>query len=379
MEFNLNKLISLRKELHKNPEVAGNEFFTVQRINNYIIRFKPDEVIAGLGGNGIAFLYKGVKKGPTVMFRCELDALPIAEMNQFSHRSVRNGVSHTCGHDGHMAIIAGMAEVLSKSPPPAGCVILLFQPEEETGQGARKLLDDPQFNRLKPDYVFALHNLPGFPMHSVIVKDGIFSSASIGLIVELKGKTSHASEPENGISPAFAMAAILNKFKKHAMPGQNPGRVKIITPVHLELGEKAFGTSPGYGKMLFTLRATHAKDFEMLKNSVIQTIEQVAHENKLHLQHEWVEEFPNTKNDTFSNVIVRKAAEQAGFSAETIAFPFRWSEDFGHFLNKYPGALFGLGSGINQPALHNPDYDFPDELIETGIRIFSNIYKTILK
>ena len=90
-------------------------------------------------------------------------------------------------------------------------------------------------------------------------------------------------------------------------------------------------------------------------------------------------EFPSSKNDKFSNVIVRKAAKELGLSVETIVFPFRWSEDFGHFLEKYPGALFGLGSGIDQPALHNPDYDFPDELIETGIRIFSNIYKTILK
>lgn len=379
MEFDLKKLINLRKELHKNPELAGNESLTAQRIKNYIIQYEPDEIIDSLGGDGIAFLYKGLKKGPTVLFRCELDALPITEINQFSYRSTKSEVSHKCGHDGHMTILAGMAEVLSKRPPPIGRVILLFQPAEETGQGAQKVLDDTQFLSLKPDYVFALHNLPGFPMNTVLVKDDIFSSASIGLIVQLMGKTSHASEPEKGISPAFAMASILNKFKRYAMPGQNPDRIKIITPINVGLGEKAFGTNPGFAEMLFTLRATHSKDFENIKRFTIENIERIARDNKLHLQYDWVEEFPNSKNDKFSNVIVRKASKQAGLHEEMLLYPFRWSEDFGHFLEKYPGALFGLGSGLNQPALHNPDYDFPDEIIASGISIFSNIYKLILR
>ena len=97
------------------------------------------------------------------------------------------------------------------------------------------------------------------------------------------------------------------------------------------------------------------------------------------MEFEWVEEFPNTNNDLTCNNIVLKAAKNSDLSTEKLLFPFRWSEDFGHFLEKYPGALFGLGAGIDQPALHNPDYDFPDELIESGIKIFSNIYKIILK
>jgi metal-dependent amidase/aminoacylase/carboxypeptidase family protein len=99
----------------------------------------------------------------------------------------------------------------------------------------------------------------------------------------------------------------------------------------------------------------------------------------MQMEFEWVEEFPNTKNDLACNQIIQKAANQQNLPTEQIAFPFRWSEDFGHYLEKYPGALFGLGAGTDQPALHNPDYDFPDELIETGIRVFSTIYKIILQ
>ena len=123
--------------------------------------------------------------------------------------------------------------------------------------------------------------------------------------------------------------------------------------------------------------------FESLKKFIISTVQNSAKKvtpfNELHLEYEWVEEFPNTQNDSTCNKIILKAAKQAGLTTEKLLFPFRWSEDFGHFLKNYPGVLFGLGAGTDQPALHNPDYDFPDELIEAGVQMFCNIYNVILK
>jgi amidohydrolase len=383
MNPNIAELVSLRQELHKNPELSGNEIETARYIRKYVNRFEPDLTIEGLGGNGMAFVFKGEKPGPSVLFRCELDALPIDEINDFSYRSLTHGVSHKCGHDGHMAIICGLAEAIRKNPPENGSVVLLFQPAEETGQGARLVLEDQKFEEINPDYVFALHNLPGYPLNHILVKDNIFSSASIGLIVRLKGKTSHASEPEKGQSPAFVMASILKKVEKYALPGIDPSRVKLITPVYTRLGEKTFGTNPGYAEMMFTIRATHARDFKNLKQFVIKTLEksidQITPGDKLFFEYEWVEEFPISINDSICNNIVLASAKQALLNSEKLFFPFRWSEDFGHFLAKYPGAIFGLGSGLRQPALHNPDYDFPDELLQAGVSIFHNIYKTILK
>jgi len=383
MNIHLDNLVKLRKKLHHFPELSGNEGETAMLIKKYITSFQPDDIIENLGGFGIAFVYRSFLEGPTVLFRCELDALPIDEINQLSYRSTKNGISHKCGHDGHMAIICGLAETISKNPPETGKVVLLFQPAEETGQGAKQVLEDPKFKKIKPDYVFALHNLPGYPTNHIVVKDNIFSSASIGLIVRLKGKTSHASEPEKGHSPAFLLAAILKKVEKYSLPGIDPSRVKLITPVYTRLGEKAFGTNPGYAEMMFTIRATHTRDITNLKKFILRSIEksmdQIDPEHKLFMEYEWVEEFPNSVNDSICNNIVLKAAKQAQLSSKKLLFPFRWSEDFGHFLKIYPGALFGLGSGLKQPALHNPDYDFPDELIEAGVSIFYNIYKTILK
>lgn len=372
-------LEEFRKELHRNPELSDNEKQTALRIKNFISEFGPDEIIEGIGGYGLAFVFRGDKEGPCILFRSELDALPIDEVNTFSYRSVEAGISHKCGHDGHMTILSGFAEVIAGDRPKKGSIVLLFQPSEETGQGARRVLKDPKFKTIKPDYVFALHNLPGYQLGSVIVKENIFSSASIGLITRLKGKTSHAAEPEKGLNPAFAMAAVLSEFEKFNNTERKEERIQIITPIFVRLGEKAFGTNPGYAEMMFTIRATFTEDFEMLKKYTLENIREQVSAAGLQLEHEWIEEFPNTMNNSECVEIIKQAAHLSDIKIEELKYPFRWSEDFGHFLKDFKGAIFGIGSGMDQPALHNPDFDFPDELIETGINMFNNISKIVLK
>lgn len=132
--FDLDKVIELRHELHQNPELSDNEFVTAERIVNFLTHYNPSELIRGIGGNGIACIFKGQVDGPSVLFRCDMDALPIDETNDFEYKSKETGVSHKCGHDGHMAIIAGLADVFSKNPPRKGQVVLLFQPSEENGR-----------------------------------------------------------------------------------------------------------------------------------------------------------------------------------------------------------------------------------------------------
>ncbi|MBN2175548.1 MAG: amidohydrolase [Bacteroidales bacterium] len=373
----LSSLIDLRKDLHRHPELSDHETGTALRIKKAVSPFKPDKIVENIGGNGLALIFKGAHPGPAVMFRCELDALPIDEINNFFHRSEIYGTSHKCGHDGHMAILVGMAQLLQQTPPFRGRVILLFQPAEETGQGAIRVLNDPKFKKLEPDYIFALHNLPGYPKNTLLIKDGVFASASTGLKSHLSGKTSHAAEPEKGLNPALVMANIIKDLEKYMLPGNDHNKIKIVTPIYARLGEKAFGTSPGFAEMMFTIRATMADDFEDIKRFVLETIRKNAELKNIKLENKWVEEFPNTVNDPECNKIVIRAAQESNLTLLNLESPFRWSEDFGHFLANYPGALFGLGSGTGQPALHNPDYDFPDDILETGIKIFYNIYKII--
>ncbi len=375
--FDLQKIIELRHELHQNPELSDSEFITAERIANFLIQYNPTQLIRGIGGNGIACIFKSNEEGPSVLFRCDMDALPIEEENDFEYRSKEKGVSHKCGHDGHMAIMAGLADLFSKKPPEKGQVVLLFQPSEENGQGARRVLNDEKFKELKIDYAFALHNSPGFPEGEILLKKETFASASKGVIIKLFGKTSHAAEPENGISPAIAMSNIVKELT--FLPNENRfSDFNIVTVVYARLGEIAFGTSPGNAEIMATMRSYSNEDMQILTERAQSIVKENAFRHNLEFDISFTEEFPATVNDEQCVKDIEVASEPNDLKHRYLPEPFHWSEDFAHFTQKFPGALFGLGSGENHPQLHNQDYDFPDSIIENGVKIFYEIYSQIV-
>ena len=373
----INSVVRLRKELHKNPEVSGKEVETAKRVISFLENYPPDELIAGLGTTGFIAIYKGKSAGKTVLFRCELDALPIEETNTFEHRSLINGVSHKCGHDGHMAILCGLAIELHQKKPESGTVILLFQPAEEDGSGAQKVLLDPKFALLQPDYVFALHNLPGFPIHQIIVKNETFTCAVNSIIIKLKGKTAHAGEPEKGINPALAIAAIINEFNVAIQSDPTKENYCLITPIYSKIGKKAYGVSAGIGEIHFTVRSDSNLQMRNIELALENLAQSIAKAHQLKCKTSWTQSFQANENDKTAVTFIKKAANFNDFELFEKEKPFTWGEDFGLFTQHYPGAMFGLGSGINTPALHNPDYDFPDEIIVTGIAVFHHISKQI--
>ncbi len=374
-------LASLRKKLHENAEISGKESKTSEIIQSLLLQTNPAEIIMRLGGNGIAAIFTGKMEGPTILFRCELDALPIPEIMSLDHASKSEGVSHKCGHDGHMTIMIGFAQRLLEKPLNSGKVVLLFQPSEETGEGARLVIDDPNFKTEipKPDFVFALHNLPGFPLGQIVIRENTFASASIGMIVDLKGSTSHASEPHLGRSPAMALAQIIQGLS--AVPQFHTALHEAcqVTIIHARLGEVAFGTSPGNGQVMATLRTYSSEVLETLKNVCQRFVENIARANDLDYKVHWREEFPATINHEEAVDLIKESAIERKLPIYQSPVPFPWSEDFGHFTRSYNGALFGIGAGEKQPPLHHPTYDFPDELIETGIGMFETIMHRTLK
>lgn len=374
---NLHNLIELRKELHRYPEVSGNEIETGKRIISFLKNYPPDEMISDLGSTGFAAIYNGKNQGKTVLFRCELDALPIEEINTFEHRSTIEGVSHKCGHDGHIAILCGLATKLYKNKPETGSVILLFQPAEEDGSGAAKVFSHPNFKVLKPDYVFALHNLPGYLTNQIVVKSGTFTCAVNSLIINLQGKTAHAGEPEKGKNPASAIGEIITEFNLLIQHDISQENYCLITPIYINMGTKAYGVSAGAGEIHYTVRSNsnlQMQDIEIALENVAQTI---ASKHNLKCGTKWIQNFKANSNNDNTVEIIRKAAKMNHFELLEREKPFTWGEDFGLFTQHYSGAMFGLGSGIDTPALHNPDYDFPDEIITTGVAMFYQISKEI--
>ncbi len=374
----IKELTKLRKEIHKNPELSGKENNTAKRIISFAKSFHPNRIIQNIGGKGIAVIFYGKEKGPTVLIRCELDALPISETNKFKHRSTKTNVSHKCGHDGHMAIVSGLIPLLSKRKIKKGKVALLYQPAEETGEGAEKVVNDTKFNSINPDFVFALHNIPGFEKGKIMLRENEFAAASKGMIIKLYGKTSHAAEPENGRNPALAISELISSL--NSLPQRIKGikDYSLVTIIHSIIGERAFGTSPGYAELMLTLRTFKNEDMKLLTRQAIKRVYNISGRNKLKCTIEFTEEFPATVNDKRCIELIKKASIENNLKIGSLTKPFRWSEDFGHFTNKFKGALFGLGSGKSHPSLHNSDYDFPDEIIVPGVKVFYSIINQIL-
>ncbi len=372
------ELTALRRELHRTAEPSGAERATAARIVGELEALGPDRLVQSLGGHGVAAELRGREPGPTVLLRADLDALPIAETIDLNHGSRRPGVAHKCGHDGHMAMAVGVARRLAAGRPARGRLIVLFQPAEETGEGAAAVIADPAFDDLKPDFAVAVHNLPGFELGEVVVRPGPFACASRGLTIELEGATSHAAEPDHGRSPALAVAQIIESWSAARQLFTGLDEATQATVIHASLGSRAFGTSPGNGTISATLRSSSDDAIDRIEARLRTVGDRIAEAWGLTASWSRTEVFPATVNDSEVVDAVAEAARALGCRLCQPTDPFAWSEDFGHFTELAPSALFGLGAGATHPALHHPTYDFPDALISTGVDLLEKVVRSWL-
>ncbi len=372
------ELVEFRQQLHSIAELSGHEVETARAVAEKVRTYQPTELIEHLGGTGLAAVFDSGNPGKTVMFRAELDALPIQEVNSFAYVSKNEGVSHKCGHDGHTTTLLGLAAKLQKAPLPSGKVVLLFQPAEENGEGAKAILEDLKFQTIKPDYIFALHNIPNYPLGQIITKEGAFTPSVISLIIRLMGKTSHAAEPENGINPDLAIAELIQKVKALANPNPDHKDFLKVATVYASLGSQDYGISAGEATLHFTIRCWDDQKLTEMQTKITELVNEVSHRYALVHTLEWPFYFAANQNDVEANKIVEESAKICGFEHHVKPFPFSWGEDFGLFTQQFSGAMFGLGAGLEMPALHNPEYDFPDAIIPYGAAMFYTIAQQVL-
>lgn len=372
IDRDLEALSAFRRDLHRRPEISGEERETAETIVTALGETKPDAVLTGLGGHGVAAIYEGREPGPTVMVRAELDGLPIEEISEIAHRSQIKGNGHLCGHDGHMTILMALAKGLGRQRPTKGRAILMFQPAEENGAGAAAVLADPKFAEIKPDLVFSLHNFPGLSFGRAALRTGPVNCASRGMRISLSGKTAHASTPEDGIAPTFAMAALLSGLTALGNNGPLDENYTLVTVTHARLGEAAFGISPGYGEIWATLRTlTDERMADLVARAeALATKEAGVAGLKVNIGYEDV--FHQCSNAEVAVTALERAMDEEGISHDESegVLPMKGSEDFGLFGRVAPSAMFFLGAGENHARLHNPDYDFPDGLIGIGAKVF---------
>ena len=365
-------LRTLRGTLNACPEIAGEEEVTANVIASFLQSYNPNALLTELGGHGVAAVFKGKTPGKTVLFRCELDALATQEGET---GYTNDAPLHLCGHDGHMAMVAGLAPLLSQDPPEAGNVVLLFQPAEETGEGAQRVIADPRFPSIQPDIAIGLHNIPGQPQNTILYKTGAFSSASTGMKAELRGIPSHAAEPEKARSPAQVLSKLLAQIPDMGKPEDKP--YTMITVTHAQMGRESFGTTPGAASLCATLRSDSSAALQVLSQEVERRIHTLANEDELYSEVSWHDIFPEILNDTALVNTLTTCCEHGGLSMIELDKPYRWSEDFAYFAEICPILFFGLGIGEQAPRLHQPNYRFPDHVLDTGLKVYDLLVKAL--
>ena len=356
--------------MHRMAEPSNEEVKTSAFIRHELERLAPTKILTFPQGNHLLAEYDFGGGGKTVLLRADMDAVRVNETLHLLYKSETEGVSHKCGHDGHSTIMLRVAEMLHEKPLSSGKVLLLFQGAEETGEGARQILESGILQSYNIDCAYALHNIPAEPAGTIICKTGSFTCSVISCDIVLTGKTAHAAEPWNAVSP-FPAAQRLTDF----VLSLNQRDVQrddfcVATLIEFRVGSQAYGVAAGDGVLRFTIRTREDAHLQQIISEIESKSKAEAASENLQCDIRWLEYFAASNNAEKAVNAIKECADNLNLTYQEKPIPFFWGEDFGLFTQHYPGALFGLGSGTSQPPLHHPDFDFPDEIVETGAKMF---------
>lgn len=344
----------LRHLLHAHPQTAGNESFAHDTIVEHLMTLHPNRMETHVGGYGVVAVWGHDPTRDTIALRADIDALPIG---------------HRCGHDGHTTILLRTAGIIdSQRDSLRHNVLLVWQPAEETGTGAQAILDSGILQQYHIRAIYGLHNLPGYAAGNVVLCRHTFAAASTGIAYRLQGRPTHASTPELGINPGVAIAEIVRRFD--SINANPQAAAPMATLICIRLGSPAFGTSAGDAEIMYTLRAFDNASMQRLVDETNAIVDQIAVQHGLTLSRTMHEPFRATENTPTLSDHIGTVAQRLGLTVVHRPEPFRWSEDFAHYLALFPGAMFGIGAGTGHPELHHPDYDFPDGITVPASDLF---------
>ena len=377
-----------RRQMHQNPQTSFEEVFASTLVSHKLSEWDiPFE--RGIGGTGIVATLRGKKSdsGRSIGLRADMDALDIPEEGDKLWLSRIPGKMHGCGHDGHTAMLLGAAKYLKENPHFNGTVYLIFQPAEETGEGAKAMMKDGLFERFPCDAVYGLHNWPYKPLGHVEVNRGPAMANVDSFRVTITGRGGHASKPHTTVDPIVIAAEIITTLQTIISRGKDPFEPAVLSVTNINGGTGAFNVTPTTITFTGTVRTYCETLRHKIKARTIEVCEGITSAFGATVDYDYVFATDSTINDI----------EQADFCAEvasvvvgavhvdTNAPPSMGGEDFGAMLKHCPGAYIKMGQGIaGEPqnpcsrGLHNPNYDFNDDLIPLGVEYWVKLVETAL-
>jgi len=366
---------AIRRDIHAHPELCFQEERTADVIAKALTEWGIP-IHRGLGKTGVVGIVKNGTSSRALGLRADIDALPMTEHNTFAHASQYPGKMHACGHDGHTAMLLGAAKYLAKHRNFDGTVYLIFQPAEEGGGGANVMIKDGLFEKFPMEAVFGAHNWPGMPVGSFGVNPGAMMASGNRFSVTIRGKGSHAALPHLGIDPVPIAAQLINGFQTIITRNRRPLEPGVISVTMLQAGE-ALNVVPDSCTLSGTVRTFSYELLDLIETRMRDMSEHTCAAFGATCEFEFNRYYPPTINHPAETEFVRKVLGEVVGPANVQAFePTMGSEDFSFFLQAKPGCYFAIGNGdgehrdgghgLGPCMLHNPSYDFNDDLIPLG-------------
>jgi amidohydrolase len=368
-----------RRDLHAHPELQYDVHRTAGAVSEKLKSFGCDDVVTGLGRTGVVGVIRGSKPGGKVIgMRADMDALPIEEATTVAYKSTVPGKMHACGHDGHTAMLLGAAKYLAETRNFAGTAVVIFQPAEEGGAGARAMMDDGLFDRFGIEEVFGMHNYPGMPIGQFAIRSGPMMASTDTISIDLEGVGGHAAWPHFGVDTVLVGAQIVNQLQSIVARNVDPLHAAVISICMFQAGHTD-NVIPQQAKLRGTARALSPKVRDLLQKRVREVVEGTARAYGAKAELTYTTGYPVLVNEE------RKTAFAAGVAREvagkdkvnTDCAPLMGAEDFAFMLQERPGAFIYIGNG-DSAQLHNPAYDFNDEAIPVGTSYWVRLAETAL-
>jgi amidohydrolase len=366
---------TIRRDIHAHPELCFEE----QRTSDVIARSLTDwgiPIHRGLGKTGVVGIVKNGSSPRAVGLRADIDALPITERNSFAHASRHAGKMHACGHDGHTAMLLAAAKHLARHRQFDGTVYLIFQPAEEGGGGAREMIRDGLFEQFPMEAVFGAHNWPGLKAGQFAVRSGPVFASSNEFRITIRGKGAHAAMPHLGIDPVPVACQMVQAFQTIITRNKRPIDTGVISVTMIHAGE-ATNVVPESCVLEGTVRTFTTEVLDLIERRMKTMAEATAAAFECSCDFEFMRNYPPTINHPAESDFVRQVAADVVGAANVLEFePTMGAEDFSYFLQHKPGCYFLIGNGdgahregghgLGPCMLHNPSYDFNDDLIPLG-------------
>jgi hippurate hydrolase len=376
----LAEVAAIRRDIHAHPELAFNETRTADLVAAELTRCGV-EVHRGLAKTGVVGIIRAGSSARMIGLRADMDALPLKEMNDFPHRSKHEGCMHACGHDGHTAMLLGAARYLSANRNFDGTVVFIFQPAEESEGGAAVMIEEGLFSQFPVDAIYGMHNWPGIPVGEMAVMPGPVMAGTCAFEITVRGHGCHAAMPHQGVDTIVAASQLVQALQTVVSRNLHPCDAAVVSVTQFHSGS-AWNIIPEEAVLRGTIRTFKPEVQELVERAVERLCSGVASANGAQIGVVFDHRYPPTVNSANETGICREVAATL-FGEEKVRkdeLPSMGAEDFAYMLREKPGCYVWLGNGPGTGGctLHNPHYDFNDEIIGLGVRYWAALVRATL-